>query len=232
MIRLYLGCDACGSKTYEDIGTKYKCSKSSCTSKTSTSVARMIFQFDLVDIIGSWNVTLFSDDKFGCADGFDFTCQHEWWSLMVFGYFVKAEDHIGRVYSGSAKHKCEAHIGRVYSGSTKHKQEVIIVYKKSAQLYKQQAQKLKSILAPSTYLAAATSTSTLTLATMVMMNFMEFLEQIANKPPIRLHSYKNMASTEMKKTKTEDIVSGTAILEQDDAKGTIPIDEVPIRSRQ
>ncbi|KAJ8427112.1 hypothetical protein Cgig2_030274 [Carnegiea gigantea] len=44
MIRLYLGCDARGTKTYEDIGTK------------------MIFQFDLVDITGSWNVTLFSDD--------------------------------------------------------------------------------------------------------------------------------------------------------------------------
>ncbi|KAJ8442673.1 hypothetical protein Cgig2_003717 [Carnegiea gigantea] len=62
MIRLYLGCDACGTKTYEDIGTKYKCSKSSCTTRTSTAVARMIFQFDLVDITGSWNVTLFSDD--------------------------------------------------------------------------------------------------------------------------------------------------------------------------
>ncbi|KAJ8438208.1 hypothetical protein Cgig2_001926 [Carnegiea gigantea] len=78
MIRLYLGCDAYGSKTYNDIGTKYKCSKSSCTSRTSTSVARflinemftsivlnmnkMIFQFDLVDITGSWKVTLFSDD--------------------------------------------------------------------------------------------------------------------------------------------------------------------------
>ncbi|KAJ8441513.1 hypothetical protein Cgig2_026314 [Carnegiea gigantea] len=117
---LVSGCDACGSKTYEAIGTNYKCSKSSCTSRTSTSVARMIFQFDLVDITGSWNVTLFSDDaskvlgieadklygmeyeyhseglnvrvqKFGCADGFDFARQHEWWSLMVFGYFVKTD---------------------------------------------------------------------------------------------------------------------------------------------
>ena len=42
MIRLYLGCDACGSKTYEDIETKYKCSKSSCTSRMSTSVARFV----------------------------------------------------------------------------------------------------------------------------------------------------------------------------------------------
>ncbi|KAJ8438688.1 hypothetical protein Cgig2_011871 [Carnegiea gigantea] len=39
MIRLYLGCDACGTKTYEDTGTKYKCSKSSCTARTSTAVA-------------------------------------------------------------------------------------------------------------------------------------------------------------------------------------------------
>ncbi|KAJ8452435.1 hypothetical protein Cgig2_000024 [Carnegiea gigantea] len=62
MIRLYLGCDTCRTKTYEDIGTKCKCSKSSCTARTSTSVARMIFQFDLVDITGSWNVMLFFDN--------------------------------------------------------------------------------------------------------------------------------------------------------------------------
>ncbi|KAJ8424337.1 hypothetical protein Cgig2_013797 [Carnegiea gigantea] len=42
MICLYLGYDACGSKTYEDIGTKYKYSKSSCTSWTSTSVASKV----------------------------------------------------------------------------------------------------------------------------------------------------------------------------------------------
>ncbi|KAJ8439276.1 hypothetical protein Cgig2_016824 [Carnegiea gigantea] len=39
MIHLYLVYDAWGTKTYEDIGTKYKCSKSSCTARTSTSVA-------------------------------------------------------------------------------------------------------------------------------------------------------------------------------------------------
>ena len=41
-----------------------------------------------------------------------------------------------------------------------------------------------------------------------------------------------MASTEMGKSKTEDIISRTAILEQDDAEGTIPIDAIPIQSRQ
>ncbi|KAJ8428449.1 hypothetical protein Cgig2_024110 [Carnegiea gigantea] len=149
MIRLYLGCDACGTKTYEDIGTKYKCSKSSCTARTSTAVARMIFQFDLVDITGSWNVTLFSDDAskvlgiepdklyrmeyedhekfyaevaevlarksiyikftpgatfatsrilkwvmkeiFGCGDSLHFGAEHDWWSLMFFGYFVNID---------------------------------------------------------------------------------------------------------------------------------------------
>ena len=41
-----------------------------------------------------------------------------------------------------------------------------------------------------------------------------------------------MTSTEMRKSKTEDIVSGRAILQQNDIEGTIPIDELPIRSRQ
>ena len=70
--------------------------------------------------------------------------------------------------------------------------EVTIAYKKSAQLYKQQAQKLKSILAPFTYLVATINNSTLTLAATVMMNFMGFLKQIANKLPIKLNSYKNV----------------------------------------
>ena len=41
-----------------------------------------------------------------------------------------------------------------------------------------------------------------------------------------------MTSTEMKNSKTEDMVSGRAILQEDHTEGTIPIDEIPIRSRQ
>ncbi|KAJ8438212.1 hypothetical protein Cgig2_001930 [Carnegiea gigantea] len=70
--------------------------------------------------------------------------------------------------------------------------EVTIAYKKSAQLYKQQVQKLKSILAPSIYLVATINNSTLALAAIVMMNFMGFLEQIANKLTIKLNSYENV----------------------------------------
>ncbi|KAJ8434493.1 hypothetical protein Cgig2_021449 [Carnegiea gigantea] len=124
---------------------------------------RMTFQFDLVDITRSWNVTLFSDN-----------------ASKVLG--IEA-DKLYRMEYGR-------YDITVYDVNW----EVKIAYKKSVHLYKQQAQKLKSILAPSTYLAAATNNSTLTLASTVVMNFMEFLKQIATKLPIRLHSYENVTS--------------------------------------
>jgi len=43
MIPLYLGCDTCGSKTYNDIGTNHKCSKSSCTPRTKIYATQMNF---------------------------------------------------------------------------------------------------------------------------------------------------------------------------------------------
>ncbi|KAJ8419424.1 hypothetical protein Cgig2_033642 [Carnegiea gigantea] len=127
-----------------------------CDIMSMLNMDKMIFQFDLVDITGSWNIKLFSDDaskvlsiegdklyrmeyeyhekfyaqatevvaktpiyikftpgatfatsrilksyhseglngklqNFHYADGFHFVGQHEWWSLMFFGYFVNID---------------------------------------------------------------------------------------------------------------------------------------------
>ncbi|KAJ8444846.1 hypothetical protein Cgig2_008903 [Carnegiea gigantea] len=89
MIRLYLGYDAYGSKAHEDIGTKYKCSKSSCTSRTGTSNVTL-FSNDASKVLGIKANELYRMEyeyhseglnvkaqKFGYADGFDFAHQHE-----------------------------------------------------------------------------------------------------------------------------------------------------------
>ncbi|KAJ8438687.1 hypothetical protein Cgig2_011870 [Carnegiea gigantea] len=140
---------------------------------------------------------------FGCADGLHFGAEHDWCSLMFFGYFVNI-DGDGVFYIVPLKLKLiqlpQGSILIHQSRGTKTYDitvhnvnwELTIAYKNSAQLYKEQAQKLKSILVPSTYLPNTISNSNLTFASIIIRNFMEFLEQIANELPIRLHSYENV----------------------------------------
>ncbi|KAJ8421135.1 hypothetical protein Cgig2_021480 [Carnegiea gigantea] len=122
MIRLYLGCDTCGSKTYEDIGTKYKYSTPSCTSRTSTPISSKVlgieadklyrieyedcekFYAQAAEVFAKKPINIkftpeatfatsrilkwVMKESFGYVDGFYFVGEHDWWSLMHFGYFV------------------------------------------------------------------------------------------------------------------------------------------------
>lgn len=61
-VRIYLGCDRCGRKSHDDKGATFNCNFSSCKNRSSTSVPRVTFGFELYDETGCIALTAFSDD--------------------------------------------------------------------------------------------------------------------------------------------------------------------------
>ncbi|KAJ8420279.1 hypothetical protein Cgig2_023571 [Carnegiea gigantea] len=59
---LCLGCDRCGRKSHDDKGATFNCNFSSCKNRSSTSVPRVTFGFNLYDETGCIALTAFSDD--------------------------------------------------------------------------------------------------------------------------------------------------------------------------